>query len=75
MKTYIVAGPVRGEISQHRTISGAYLSMRKDQNSCSSLGGGSYSDVEIIRADGETLSYSEREEIEDLRDREYQQQN
>ena len=72
MKTkYIVSGSVRGTISQHNTISGAYRSMRRDQKSCKRLGGGAYSDVSISRADGSDLSEDESEEIGALSNKEY----
>lgn len=71
MSKYIVKGSVRGTISRHNTISGAYRSMRKDQKSCARLGGGAYSDVDIERADGEPLTESEVDEIRSLSDAEY----
>lgn len=67
---YIIKGSVRGTLSSHRTISGAFRSMRKDQKACASLGGGAYSDVEIERADGEEMSDEEMGEIETLQDQE-----
>jgi len=70
MSKYIVKGSVRGTISSHRTIFGAFLSMRKDQKACASLGGGAYSDVEIEREDGSDLTSDETDEIETLQDQE-----
>ena len=66
---YVVRGSVRGTIStNHRTLSAAVRSMRKDCRSCAGLGGGSYSDACIERADGEPLTEAECEEIERLED-------
>ena len=60
---YIVKGSVRGTISKHNALSAAIRSMRKDQKQCRKLGGGAYSDARVQRADGEDLTYSEKEEI------------
>ena len=66
---YDVRGSVRGTIStNHRTLSAAVRSMRRDCRACSSLGGGSYSDACIERADGEPLTEAECEEIERIED-------
>ena len=66
---YDVRGSVRGTIStNHRTLSAAVRSMRRDCRQCASLGGGSYSDVGIERADGEPLTEAEYEEIERIED-------
>lgn len=71
MKTkYIVKGSVRGTISRHTKLSAAIRSMLKDERQCASLGGGAYSDVSIFREDGEDLSESEIDEIDEARDRE-----
>lgn len=49
---YIVYGPVRGLVSEHRTQSGAERSADKDRRGCSNLpGGNSYSDVSVYRYD------------------------
>lgn len=45
---YIVEGFVRGRISEHRVLNAAVKSMVKDQKSCSSLGGGVYSDAMVF---------------------------
>jgi len=44
---YVVQGSVRGHVSNHRTLEAAIKSMHKDWDSCSKLGGGSYSDAKI----------------------------
>ena len=64
---YDVRGSVRGTIStNHRTLSGAVRSMRRDCRQCASLGGGSYSDARIERSDGEPLTDAELDMISDL---------
>ena len=66
---YVVRGSVRGTIStNHRTLSAAVRSMRRDCRQCASLGGGSYSDAYIERTDGEPLTDAECEEIERIED-------
>ena len=66
---YDVRGSVRGTIStNHRTLSAAVRSMRRDWRQCSSLGGGSYSDACIERADGEPMTEAELDTISDLTD-------
>ena len=66
---YVVRGSVRGTIStNHRTLSGAVRSMRRDCRQCADLGGGSYSDACIERSDGEPLTEAECEEIERIED-------
>ena len=66
---YVVRGSVRGTIStNHRTLSAAVRSMRRDCRQCAGLGGGSYSDACIERADGEPLTDDECEEIERIED-------
>ena len=66
---YTVRGSVRGTIStNHRTLSAAVRSMRRDCRQCASLGGGSYSDASIERSDGEPLTEAELDMIADLND-------
>ena len=66
---YDVRGSVRGTIStNHRTLSAAVRSMRRDCRQCASLGGGSYSDASIERSDGEPLTDAEYEEIARIED-------
>ena len=66
---YDVRGSVRGTIStNHRTLSAAVRSMRRDCRQCAGLGGGSYSDACIERADGEPLTDAEYEEIARIED-------
>ena len=66
---YDVRGSVRGTIStNHRTLSAAVRSMRRDCRQCAGLGGGSYSDACIERADGEPLTDVEYEEIARIED-------
>lgn len=66
---YDVRGSVRGTIStNHRTLSAAVRSMRRDCRQCAGLGGGSYSDARIVRTDGEHLTEAECEEIERIND-------
>ena len=66
---YDVRGSVRGTIStNHRALSAAVRSMRRDCRQCASLGGGSYSDVGIERSDGEPLTDAELDTIADLTD-------
>ena len=66
---YVVRGSVRGTISaNHRTLSAAVRSMRRDCRQCASLGGGSYSDAYIERTDGEPLTEAEYEEIARIED-------
>ena len=66
---YDVRGSVRGTISKnHRTLSAAVRSMRRDCRQCASLGGGAYSDARIVRSDGEPLTEAEYEEIARIED-------
>lgn len=66
---YDVRGSVRGTISaNHRTLSGAVRSMRRDCRQCARLAGGSYSDAQIERSDGEPLTDDELDTIADLTD-------
>lgn len=66
---YDVRGSVRGTIStNHRTLSAAVRSMRRDCRQCASIGGGSYSDACIERTDGEPLTDAEYEEIARIED-------
>ena len=66
---YTVRGSVRGTIStNHRTLSAAVRSMRRDCRQCASLGGGSYSDACVERSDGEPLTEAEYEEIARIED-------
>lgn len=68
---YSVEGSIRGVISRHRKLSAAVKSMRKDHGDCYALGGGAYSDVDIVRLDGEPLSDEELEEILKEADKEF----
>ena len=46
---YIVYGPVRGLVSEHRSISAARASLARDQRGCERHGPGAYSDAAVYQ--------------------------
>ena len=54
--TYTTSGSVRGGCGHsHRTISGALRCLNHDVASCHGLGGGAYSDRELVGQDGSVI--------------------
>ena len=69
MTGYRAEGSVRGSCRHaHRTIAGAVACMMQDRRDCNSLGGGCYSDREVIKASGE-WTQEELDELNDIEDR------
>lgn len=66
---YIASGSVRGDCGhQHTTVGAAYDCAQRDGKACARLGSGAYSDRVVVRADGSSLSASERQQLEDHAD-------
>ena len=56
-KGYTTDGSVRGTCGHvHKTIASAMQCLQRDRNSCGRLGGGAYSDRDIVRLDGGELT-------------------
>lgn len=65
MIRYTTTGDVRGTCGHsHKTIHTAAKCLLRDVNACSSLGGGSYSDRRVARADGEALEEWELDAVD-----------
>lgn len=60
---YTCSGPVRGNCNHsHKTLNGATRCLVRDRNACNKLGGGSYSDREVVKyVDGSPYRLSEAE--------------
>ena len=66
---YTLEGNVRGRCGHsHRTLSGAVRCLKQDRKGCAGQGG--YSDLVIVRIDGEELTEGEYYAIDEIFDRE-----
>lgn len=64
---YTCKGSVRGTCGhQHRTLRGAAECLLRDEKRCSRLGGGAYSDRDVVRQDGQPLTDDERSAVVDV---------
>ncbi len=66
---YTTRGPVRGACGhRHRSLGAAVACAERDRRACAALGGGAYSDREVVRADGARLTWDELRWIDELTD-------